>query len=400
MSHPHNVTRVTSIGLSAVALSVLLLAACGGGGSTTAAPSAKILKFKRTYAAGRISGFGSIVINDVHYDENTAKVVDEDGATHNSSDLKLGMIAEVDASEFGEANHVTSATAQNITFSSLIRGPVQSKTADTLTLLGQSVKTTPTTVFDESLSGGLAAIKPGDVVRIYGTLDAATGVYTATRIEPQSGAELYGLRASVTAYDSVARTLSVGSTLIDVSVASVPDGIKAGSLVRIKLQTSQVNGKWVAASVKTGLYAPQDNEHSEVEGTITDFTSATSFSVDGLPVDASKASLPNSPTGLTKGVRVEVEGAVLNGVLVATTVKIKTDKDEQDEGFGIDGAITALDSVKSTLLVHGVTVSYANAVAFVDGTSADLKLGAKVEVHGVLAEGGTTMNATQIKFDH
>jgi hypothetical protein len=251
-------------------------------------------------------------------------------------------------------------------------------------------------VFDESLNGGLAAIKAGDVVRIYGTLDAATGVYTATRIEPQSGAELYGLRASVTAYDSIAKTLSIGSTLIDVSAASVPDGLKAGSLVRIKLQTSQVNGKWVAASVKTGLFAPQDNEHSEVEGTITDFTSATSFSVDGLPVDASKA----SATGLAKGVRVEVEGAVVNGVLVATTVKVKTDKDEQDEGFDIDGVITALDSVKSTLVVHGVTVSYANAVTFVDGSATDLKLGAKVEVHGVLAEGGTTMNATQIKLGH
>ena len=400
MSHPCNFTRVTGLGLSAVAASVFLLAACGGGGSTAPASQAKVLKYQRTYAAGRIAGFGSIVINGVHYDETTATVVDEDGATHKSTDLKLGMIAEVQASEFGEVNHVTSATAQNITFSSLIRGPVASKASDTLVVLGQSVKVNATTVFDESLSGGLAAIKAGDVIRVYGTLDAATGAYTATRVEPQSGAELYGLRASVTAYDSVAKTLSIGSTLIDVSVASVPDGLKAGSLVRVKLQTSQVNGKWVAVSVKTGLFAPQDNEHSEVEGTITDFVSTGSFSVDGLPVDASKASFASGSTGLAKGVRVEVEGAVVNGVLVATTVKIKTDKDEQDEGFDIDGTITAFDTLKSTLVVHGVTVSYANAVTFVDGSAADLKLGAKVEVHGALAEGGTTMSAMQIKFDH
>ena len=168
----------------------------------------------------------------------------------------------------------------------------------------------------------------------------------------------------------------------------------------VKLQTAQVNGKWVAVSVKSGLFAPQDNDHSEVEGTISDFTSTSSFSIDGLPVDASKATFANGVTGLAKGVRVEVEGAIVNGVLVATSVKIKTDKDEQGEGFDVDGAITALDTAKSTFVVHGVKMSYAGTVAFVGGTATDLKLGAKVEVHGSLATDGVTVNATQIKFGH
>ena len=391
MSNPHNLARIASLGLSAVVASVLLLAACGGGGGTPA---------KTSYAAGRITGFGSIVVNGVHYDETSATVVDEDGATHNSTDLKLGMMVQVQASEVGEANNVTTATAQNIEFDSLIRGPVASKAVDTLVVLGQTIKVTSTTVFDESLSGGLAAVKTGDVVRVYGTLDAATGSYTATRIEPQSGAELYRLRGSVTAYDASLKTLTIGAAVIDVSGAAVPDGLRPGSLVRVKLQTAQVNGKWVAVSVKSGLFAPQDNDHSEVEGTISDFTSTSSFSIDGLPVDASKATFANGVTGLAKGVRVEVEGAIVNGVLVATSVKIKTDKDEQGEGFDVDGAITALDTAKSTFVVHGVKMSYAGTVAFVGGTATDLKLGAKVEVHGSLATDGVTVNATQIKFGH
>ena len=388
---------IKALALTAVAASVLTLAACGGGGSS-ATPTAKSATYQRTYAAGRISGFGSIVINGVHYDETHANVADEDGATHNSSDLKLGMVAEVQASGFGEANNVTTATAQSITFSTLIRGPIESKTADSLVVLGQTVKVTTTTVFDESMTGALAAVKPGDVIKVYGTFDAATGVYTATRIEPQKGAELYSLRGSVSTYDVIAKTLMIGGAVIDISTASIPDGLKPGSLVRVKLQTTKVNGKWAAVSVKNGLFAPPDNDHSEIEGSITDFTSISSFSVDGLAVDASKATFPNGSAGLAKGVQVEVEGPVVNGVLQATVVKIKTDKDMQDEAFDIEGVITAVDTVKTTFAVHGVTVSYAGSVTFLGGTVADLKIGVKVEAQGQLAQDGTTVNATEIKF--
>lgn len=399
MPHSRPLTRLTGFGLTAIAASVALLAACGGGG--TASTSAPTATYQSAYAAGPIAGFGSIVINGVHYDETNASVTDDDGVNHLGSDLKLGMVAEVQAKDFGDTNNVKTATAQSITISRLLRGPVGSVGTDTLVMFGQTVKLTATTVFDDSLSGGLAAIKAGDVVTVYGTLDTTTGIYTATRVEPKPGAAYFGLRASVTAYDSVAKTLSIGTIVIDVSTATLPAaGLQAGSLVRIKLQTAQVNGKWVAVSVKSAMQAPHDVEHSEIEGTITDFTSTSAFSVDGLPVDASKATFPDGSTGLAKGVRIEVEGAVVNGVLVATTVKIESERKAQDAGFEVDGLISAVDTVKSTLVVRGVTISYAGAVTFAAGTVADLMIGARVEIHGALAADGTTMNATRIKFDH
>lgn len=399
MPHSRHLTRLTGFGLTAIAASVALLAACGGGG--TASTSAPTATYQSAYAAGPIAGFGSIVINGVHYDETNASVTDDDGVNHLGSDLKLGMVAEVQAKDFGDTNNVKTATAQSITISRLLRGPVGSVGTDTLVMFGQTVKLTATTVFDDSLSGGLAAIKAGDVVTVYGTLDTTTGIYTATRVEPKPGAAYFGLRASVTAYDSVAKTLSIGTIVIDVSTATLPAaGLQAGSLVRIKLQTAQVNGKWVAVSVKSAMQAPHDVEHSEIEGTITDFTSTSAFSVDGLPVDASKATFPDGSTGLAKGVRIEVEGAVVNGVLVATTVKIESERKAQDAGFEVDGLISAVDTVKSTLVVRGVTISYAGAVTFAAGTVADLMIGARVEIHGALAADGTTMNATRIKFDH
>ena len=406
MSHPRKSTRFQGYGLTAVALSVVLLAACGGGGSTST-PTAQTLQYSRAYAAGPITGFGSIVINGVHYDETNATVADDDGASHPSTDLKLGMVAEVQAANFGDLNGVSVATANGITINRLMRGPVDSVGANSLVVFGQTVALTATTVFDDTLSGGLAAIKAGALVTIYGTLDTATGVYTATRIEPEGGAAYYGLRASVTAFDAVAHTLTIGSTVIDVSTASLPATLKAGDLVRIKLNTAQVNGKWVAVSVKSGVQVPENVEHSEVEGTITAFTSTTSFSVDGIPVDASKAAFPDGTATLAMGARVEVEGAVSNGVMVATTVKLKSEHKAQMDGNEIDGYVTLVDPVKSTVVVqtknmlHTTTVSYAGTtVVYSGGTVANLIVGAKVEIHGVLAADGTTINATRIQFDN
>ena len=374
-----------------VALSAMVLAACGGGGSATSTTPS-------TFALGRISGFGSIVVNGVHYDESHAIVKDEDGATHNQNELKLGMVVEVQAGEIGESNNRQNATAQDITFSSLIRGPIDSVGADSIVVLGQTVKVVAATVFDETLSGGLTALTAGTVVKVYGTFDSTTGVYSASRIEPQSGAGSYRLRGAVSAYDPVAKTLTIGRAVIDVSAVTIPDGLRAGSLVRVKLSTTRaVSGAWVAISVKNGLFEPQENDHTEVEGTITDFTSATVFSIDGLPVDASK--VDPAPTGLAKGVRVEVEGTVVNGILVATKVKTKTDEQDAQQGFDVDGSITAADATMSTFVLRGVTVSFdAATVKFVGGTAADLTVGARVEVHGALANDGVTLVATRIEF--
>lgn len=398
--------------LSAVAAGVMLLAGCGGGGSSTVVPpvAAKVsaIKYPKVYAAGRIAGFGSIVINGVHYDETKANIVDEDGVSHPSSDLKLGMVAEIQASDLGTVDNsstggstLTAATAQSIVIKSAVQGPVESidSAAGTVTVLGQLVKVNASTVFDTALVGGLPGIKVGDVVKVYGTALVTGGGYAATRIEPRPGASLYALRGTVTAIDPVAKTVSIGSTTVDVSAISIPDTVKVGSVVRFKLQTTKVNGVWVAAEEKSGADQPQDNDHSELEGTISEYTSAKAFSVDGVPVDASGVTLP-AGTVLALGARVSVQGAVVKGVLVATTVKLETEQDVQDEGFDVDGAVTAIDATKSTLVVHDTTVSFDAKVTVTGGALADIKVGSSVEIHGTLATDGTTVNATAIKLRH
>jgi Domain of unknown function (DUF5666) len=145
---------------------------------------------------------------------------------------------------------------------------------------------------------------------------------------------------------------------------------------------------------------PHEGDHAEIEGIVTDFTSASSFSVDGQPVDASMAKFPEGTTDLKKGARVEVEGDMVNGVLVATKVEVESESDIEAQGFEVRGAIDSIDTMNSTFVVHGVTVSFAGSVTFVGGTAVDLGIGAKVEVQGSLAADGTTLIATKITFEH
>jgi Domain of unknown function (DUF5666) len=382
--------------LAAAALGTLLLTACGGGGGSDSTSA-------QSYVTGSISGFGSVIVNGVHYEETGSRVEDEDGHGHDDSDLKLGMVVEIEAGAVSDSGGVKTAKAASFTFSSLVRGPVESVGSDSLVVLGQTVNVTPSTVFEESLAGGMgaAALLTGAVVKVYGLLDATAGTYTATRIELEDDSESYRLRGLVGNYDATARTLTIGTAVIDISGLAVPAGLQAGSLVRIKLQTTKsASGAWVAVELKLGRGTPDNIGHTEIEGTVTDYTSPTSFSVDGLPVDASQAAFEDGTAGLSKGAHVEVEGAIVNGVLVASKVEVESEDEQDHEDFEIEGSVSAPDATAQTFVLRGVTVSYAGGtVVFEGGTAAQIVTNARVEVHGEIAGDGVTVNAKSIKFE-
>ena len=62
-----------------ITLSATLIAACGGGGGGLTADSAT------AYAAGPITGFGSIIVNGIRFDDSSASVLDDDDNSHDRS---------------------------------------------------------------------------------------------------------------------------------------------------------------------------------------------------------------------------------------------------------------------------------------------------------------------------
>jgi Domain of unknown function (DUF5666) len=386
--------------LAAALTAALTLVACGGGGGDAGTTAGSTPAGSTSYTLGAISGFGSVVVGGVRYDDSSASVEDEDGVAHRSSDLKLGMLVQLDARNVDRA--LGTAVAQRIRFGSEIVGPVGAidTTASTVVVLGQTVLVTPSTVFDSSLAGGLSALTAGAVIEVHGILDQATGRVTATRIEPKTGATFYRLRGTVTDFNDAAKTFKLGGELISyASTVNVPPTLANGRIVRVQLLTVPVAGAWVATRIGLGVRGPAEGiSDAHVEGAITTFTSTTDFEVNGLKVNATNARFEDGTAGIVLGARVEVTGSVVGGVLVATKVEIEEGRDHGQRPLELHGNIASIDTTAKTFALRGVTVWYGGEVTYKDGSVADLAVNKRVEVKGVLSTDRTRLEARVIEF--
>ena len=378
------------------------VSACGGGGAS-GAPDAKT-----AYAAGPITGFGSVIVNGVRFDDSRASVSDDEGNPRRSDELRLGMMATIQSSGITTDATGSRGDASTIRIGSEIVGPVSQIAADrsSLVVLGATVRITGTTLFDDRLAGGAAAIVAGSsVVEVHALFDAATGTYTATRIEPKPNAPFFKLRGTLSGLDTSARTFRVGSSVDTVSydaiVAAVPAALANGQWVRVRLQTVQVGGRWVAAGLTGGAPRVDDHDEAELEGTVTASTFAVDrkFSVNGVAVDANGATFPKGTAGIVLGARVEVKGSAVGGVVIATRVSTQDANKREVEGFELHGALSELDATAKTFLLRGVRVDFSGTVEFRKGSAADLANGRKVEVKGARSATGTTLVATRIGFE-
>lgn len=386
------------------AAAAALLAGCGGGGDAGTSPFGTGASGASTgsFAAGAISGFGSVIVNGVRFDDSIAKVSDDDGGAADSSALKLGMRVEIQGGAVSDDGTGPRAMAKEIRFGSELVGPVSAvdATAKSLVVLGQTVLVVDTTVIDDRLVGGFAAITVGSILEVHGTRDAATGAITATRIEPTAAAAAFKLRGIVANLDSTAKTFTIGAALVSYAGANpVPANLANGLMVRVRVQAAPVGAALVATRIDVAAPRVDDANEAEIEGSITAFTSSASFSVNGIPVDASNATFPEGTTGVVLGAQIEVHGTSSNGVVMASRVDVENHAQRHDEGFELHGAITAIDTAAKTFVLRGVTVSYgATAVDFRKGTEAQLAVGVRLEVRGTLSADGTMLQAMRISF--
>lgn len=389
--------------LALLASLALALLACGGGGvegqGTGSTPG---------FSQGAISGFGSVIVNGVRFDDTNATVKDDDGQALSRDLLKLGMVVSIDSGPIDQAS--LTAVARAITVGSELLGPVTANdvAGGRLVVLGQTVVVTATTVFDERLAGGQAGIALGSAVEVYALLDPVSGQYVARRIEPESSPGRYKIRGVVSANNVAARTFRIGTETFTYAAGAAPANLADGALLKVQVATSRNgSGQWVVSSFSSGATPlPPNGAEVEIESVISRFVSLADFTVAGIPVNASAARLEPTGAVLVAGSRVELEGVMQAGVLVASKVELKDESDDDggDDGgtgteFEIQGRITAINSSLKTFVVRGVTISYAGSVVYEGGAEADLAVDEKVEVKGVLSADGTVVVAEEIKFD-
>ncbi len=375
-----------------------LLVACGGGGDMA---SGNGPASAQSFASGPISGLGSIIVGGVRFDDSAARVEDDDGAAHAARELKLGMMVEIQAGAIDD--NAAKAAASLIRFGSEMIGPVASidSTAQTLRVLDQTVEVKPTTVFEDGLAG-FAALSVDQVLEIHAQFDAATGHYVATRIETDAGASVYRLRGVVSALDMTAKTFKIGDASINfagVPAADLVANLANDQRVRVRLQTSQVNGQWVALSVRSGMRKVDDIGDARLRGLVTAFTSPQQFEVQGVAVDASNARFEPNAAAVVLGALVEVRGSASNGTIVATRVKVRNPNDDDLKQVELHGTLSALDTTAQTFMLREVKIDYSQVTTWKNGQASDLANDKRLEVKGVWSADRSKLIAAVIAFE-
>ncbi|MBI5721229.1 MAG: hypothetical protein HZC37_26465 [Burkholderiales bacterium] len=349
------------------------------------------------YASGPITGFGSVIVNGIVFDDSLAVVEDGDSSARTRADLRLGMTVEIES----DAIVGGGARASRVRFDSAVVGPVESVEADGFVVLGQRVAVDQTTVFDATTAAGLTALAPGQVVEVYGLYDAGLARLRATRVERRASVAVYRLRGVVNALDEGNRTLRVGTALFAYgSAAATPSDLAVGSFVRLFVATDGPGllGRWQVLRFGTAQRVLPDLDVVSIKGHVSLFTTLASLRVDGRPVDASAAVINGGTLAL--GARVEVVGSLRAGVLVATRVEVRSDEFERARGFELRGPIESVAADRTSLVLRGIAVGLTRpGLEFKDGGPADLVAGRAVEVRGVLSVGnGARLDALEVRF--
>ena len=357
--------------------SAMVLAGCGGGGggTTAAGDTTGGVTSGGTSASGAITGFGSIIVGGVRFDDSAASILDDDGADVRRGDLKLGMVVRIKGGK--KSDDGTRCSASSIEVHSELQGPIDSVTATSIVVLGQTARISSTTFFEDGLTFALLTV--GTVVEVHGFVDPSTNTITATRIERKTNATKFKLQGPISALNTFAKTFNIGTLTISYLNAELPASLTLsnGLVVRVRLATTPLTGTRTALKIRKFELEREDRDEAEVEGIVTAFESKTRFSVNGLPVDASVATVP---AGVVLGARVEVEGKLVNGVLVARKVELE-DGDDASK-FELHGLVSELDVIAKTFMLRGIKVNYSAANFSGGATATNLANGNNVEVKG------------------
>ncbi|SES91414.1 hypothetical protein SAMN05443580_101831 [Variovorax sp. OV084] len=341
----------------------------GSGGTGVTADAAGI---------GAADGLGSIILNGLRYDTDTATFTIED-----ATELQIGMSARVAGKV--DANF-TSGVATQVQSAAELRGAASGidTSAGSFVVMGTVVSIDSATVWADA--NGLADINLNSIVQVWG-LPSAPGALRATRIQIAPTLTDPLVTGTVQNLDTVRKTFTLGQLTIDFSSAAFT-GMNASSLangiiVRARGTAAPVAGVLTATTVQ-GWYAipVSDGIAVQLAGVITDFASRSSFKVLGTPVDATNGQITGGPVGsLGNGVKVEVDGFMSGGVLVVKKLRIRNVPGTGGPAsFTLIGAIGTYQSL-ADFKVRGQPVDARGAV-FENGTAANLANGQRVTVVG------------------
>ncbi|MGB5600646.1 MAG: DUF5666 domain-containing protein [Thiothrix litoralis] len=287
-------------------------------------------------ASGPITGFGSIFVNGVEYEIDTATLTRNGHPATGQNEYRIGEYVVVKGTV--NADGLT-GTATEVAFSNELEGTVTAETTDgvSIGIMGQVIRTNALTVFHGFTQ--LAELAVDNVVEVSGVRDgqdvllATSMTLKQLRYEPGTVTELKGL---VRQLDAVNKTFLIGGLLVDYSTAVWKDfgaaTLANGQYVEAKTRQVLQGNRLLAYEIELeNEYDHYDNGAKvELEGVVTRFVSIADFSVNRQAVvtTATTEFEDGAASALRLNALVEVEGQInAQGILVADEVSVK------DSGF-------------------------------------------------------------------
>ncbi len=347
-----------------ISLTLPVFVSCGGG-SVGTDPLAGGGIGGTGVSVGKITGFGSVIVNGVEFETQGATII-KDGinvAVVNSLEdrehLRVGMIVTVHATFNRDG---TTGTASSIEFKDNLEGPVAgvNTQSQTFVVLGQTVIVDGATILEDKVNNTVVekdvtkildtlALAIDNIVEVSGFVEA-DGSIRATYIElkdkvftPNTPEEEIELKGSISNLNNDIKTFTLGALTVNfsnVKPENMPGGLSDGLFVEVK-STAGFNdaGALIASKIEAEDAAPdrKEGDKAEIEGyakNVSTIDSEVSFELNGQPVlSTSTTEYKNGiKANVIEDVKLEVEGTVdANGILIAQKISIEGKDDSGEE---------------------------------------------------------------------
>lgn len=372
----------------------VMIAACSGGGDDVAG-----IGGSGYIATGSVSGFGSVYVNGIKFETDSA-IFEVEDETSSQQSLRLGMVVNVSGSINADG---VSGVATGIRYGDQLEGPVVASDGKTnifvnadattklFSVLGTNVLVDEVETVFEGSNFSFDSLGLNNVVEVSGYYDQ-NDVLRATYIERKSTTfdattivEIVGEISNLNSSLFNIRNVTVNASSANLS--GLPNGLENGRYVEVK-GTYNVDTNVIAAiEVEYEAIEYNDDQNVSLEGYITRYVSKSDFDINGIKVNAAVAQFEPATLQLSLGLKVEAEGVFRDGVFVA-------DEIEAEEGnAAIHAQVDSINLSAGTFKVRPVTGEPTISVATDSGTTleddvlevepfklSDLQIGDFVEV--------------------
>ncbi len=340
----------------------LALTACGGGttGDTAGIGGSGFI------STGTITGFGSVFVNGVEFETASSTFdIEGDSSETTQSDLAIGMVVRVNGTINPDG---ITGTATSIIFDDELQGPISTvdvSTPDskTVTILGTSILIDRLkTSFDNT---DFTSIDVGNNLEISGYYDSlGTLIASRVELETSSNVEVKGTILSLSGSLFTLNGINIDAT--SATLEDLPNGLEADIYVEVEGTYDSGSNTITASTVESEEFELSDSDEFELEGYITNLnTNNVDFKINGIPVNVSSAIFSPLAITLANDLKVEAEGSIVNGVLIANELKLRGGE------ITIAAEVTAVDTNTNTFQVTPVSGQPAITIGL--GTETEMK---------------------------